>query len=156
MIKELLVTTSNNAVRTVLAHEAGVELEVIECTIPLEITKRALADYVRSTTIDLIITYRCPIILHKDIYSRARLGAFNIHPSLLPKNSGLNPWPEILRNDEREGGVTLHHLTTQVDGGPIVFQSSFVINETDTLEMMREKSDKHAAILMKKLLRVII
>lgn len=96
---------------------------------------------------DVLLTYRCPFIIPPYIYERALLGAFNIHPSLLPKYKGLNPWMGILHNHESTSGVTLHKLSKEVDSGLIVLQRTFDIEDSDTLESARSKADELAAQL---------
>jgi phosphoribosylglycinamide formyltransferase-1 len=80
------------------------------------------------------------------------LGAFNIHPSLLPKYPGLNPWEAIFRNHEQEGGVTLHRITEHIDAGPIIYQATFPIVESDTVESARTKADNLASELVVRLI----
>lgn len=149
-MKVLLVTTSTNAVRTALKQDNSVELIVIECTAKKSVTLEMIEQICRETFPDILITYRCPYILPKRIFGQARLGAYNIHPSLLPKYAGQNPWHEIFLYHEREGGVTLHRMTEQVDAGRIICQSSFLIEESDTIDSARLKSDKEAAKIIKR------
>ncbi|MDE0310500.1 MAG: formyltransferase family protein [Acidiferrobacterales bacterium] len=47
-------------------------------------------------------------------------GCINIHPSLLPRYKGLNPIFWQLRNGETDTGVTLHQVTSEIDGGNIL------------------------------------
>lgn len=95
-----------------------------------------------------LLTYRCPYILPKEWYSLAKLGAYNIHPSLLPKYAGLNPWKAIIANEERVNGVTVHRISERVDNGEIIYQRSYVIDMADTIIVAREKSDMIAMGLM--------
>ncbi len=154
-MRVLLITASpTNAVRTALEQEHGVALTVAD--IGMLSRQQALTDIGRlleHSIPDLLITYRCPWILPRQIFERTLMGAYNIHPSLLPKYPGANPWNDIFRHHERESGVTLHQLTDKPDAGPIVFQASFVIEESDTIETAREKADHLAAQLVGKLCR---
>lgn len=152
-MKVLLVTTSVNAVRTTLEHEADIELLTIDCATLQKDIIEEFEQIFQNVTPDLLITYRCPYILPKHIFSRVPFGAFNIHPSLLPKYPGKNPWNDIFRNHEHEGGVTLHRMTEHIDAGPIIFQSSFLITKSDTIDSARLKADEHAALLVQKLIK---
>ncbi len=148
----LLVTTSTNAVRAALEREKTIKLLTIDCATlgvnVLEAIERIFHDSIP----DLLITYRCPYILPKRIFEQCHIGSFNIHPSLLPKYPGLNPWDKIFHNKERESGVTLHQMTKHVDAGNIIFQSSFIIEESDSIESARMKADGIAAELALKLI----
>src|SRR6266436_6305194 len=61
----------------------------------------------------------------------ARLGAFNLHGSLLPAYRGRAPVNWMLVNGEREAGVTLHQMVARADAGDIVGQRSVAIDDTD-------------------------
>ena len=53
----------------------------------------------------------------------------NVHPSLLPKYAGgmdTNVHEEVLKNNEKETGCTIHLVTDEVDKGPIVIQLSLI------------------------------
>lgn len=47
----------------------------------------------------------------------------NIHPSLLPKYPGLHTHQRALDNGDSEAGVTVHFVSTELDGGPIILQA---------------------------------
>ncbi|MDH3376333.1 MAG: formyltransferase family protein [Gammaproteobacteria bacterium] len=49
-------------------------------------------------------------------------GCFNIHPSLLPRYRGPSPLFWQFYNGERDGGVTVHRVTENIDAGPIIAQ----------------------------------
>ena len=96
---------------------------------------------------DWLITYRCPYIIPADIFGRARIEAVNIHPSLLPSYPGLNPWEEMSKVHEQQGGVTLHRLTEEADKGEIIMQESFAIELDKGIDEARDRADNVAARL---------
>ena len=71
---------------------------------------------------DLVISAHFQRILPVSLFRRARLGALNLHPSLLPRYRGMAPqhWPIIL--GDAETGVTVHCIDEGVDTGRIVHQ----------------------------------
>lgn len=71
---------------------------------------------------DLVISAHFQRILPVRLFGRARLGALNLHPSLLPLYRGMAPqhWPIIL--GDAETGVTVHRIDEGVDTGRIVRQ----------------------------------
>ena len=150
----LLVTTSTNAVRVALEQVQTIKLLTIDCATPKVNVLEDIEHVFHDSMPDVLITYRCPFIIPKSIFEQTRLGAYNIHPSLLPKYPGLNPWEKIFHEKERESGVTLHQLTEHVDAGNIIFQSSFIIKESDTIETSRNKADRVAAELVIKLTHI--
>lgn len=66
----------------------------------------------------------------------------NIHPSLLPKHAGgmdLEVHRAVLAAGETESGCTVHLVTEQVDGGPVVVQREVKVEQTDTPESLKAK-----------------
>ena len=147
-MKVVLLTTLPNRVATALDDLLGGRLCILD--IPKEENKKgSIMKILHEHTPDALITYRCPYILPDDIMAALPLGAYNIHPSLLPKYKGLNPWEEIFRNRESKSGVTLHRITREIDSGAIVTQKTFIIAPSDTMEAARIKADELAAGLAK-------
>ena len=52
---------------------------------------------------------------------------FNIHPSLLPAYRGLHTHRRVLAAGEREHGASVHFVTAELDGGPVVLQSRVAV-----------------------------
>lgn len=60
----------------------------------------------------------------------------NIHPSLLPKYKGLNTHARALEAGDRAHGCTVHEVTAELDGGPILGQAVLEIAPDDTPETL--------------------
>jgi phosphoribosylglycinamide formyltransferase 1 len=76
------------------------------------------------------------------------MGAFagriiNLHPSLLPSFPGLDAIGQAWRKGVKVTGCTVHYVTAEVDGGPIIDQAAVRIEADDTRESLAEKV--HAA-----------
>ncbi len=56
----------------------------------------------------------------------------NIHPSLLPKFKGLHTHQRAIEEGESEHGATVHFVTPELDGGPIIIQSKVPVFEDDS------------------------
>lgn len=151
--KVLLITTGNNFVKQQLGHFCGRCFLAVDCS---DMKRRDLLQYLRNISYDILITYRCPYILPPDIIERAAVSAFNIHPSLLPAYAGLNPWEEMIRNNERIGGVTFHILTDKVDQGRIIKSQSFDMDFNLGVAFNRNKADELAGMLVGNVLIDII
>lgn len=63
----------------------------------------------------------------------------NIHPSLLPKFQGLNTHQRAIESKENQHGVSVHFVTEQLDGGPIIAQTSVDLIDTDTTESLAKR-----------------
>ncbi len=67
----------------------------------------------------------------------------NLHPSLLPSFPGLDGIGQAFRRGVKITGCTVHYVTAEVDGGPILDQAAVRIEDTDTAETLADKV--HAA-----------
>ena len=68
------------------------------------------------------------------------IGTVNIHPSLLPKYRGPNPYLQTILNGEEFSGVTLHLVEKGYDTGAILLQEKVKILPTDTSKELRERT----------------
>lgn len=67
----------------------------------------------------------------------------NLHPSLLPSFPGLDAIGQAWKRGVKITGCTVHYVTAEVDGGPIIDQAAVRIEPGDTLETLAERV--HAA-----------
>ena len=66
----------------------------------------------------------------------------NVHPSLLPKYAGgmdTNVHEEVLKNNDKETGCTIHLVTDKVDSGPIIIQKKCKVDSSDTINSLKSK-----------------
>tara|TARA_B100000427_G_scaffold71954_1_gene58183 strand:+ start:481 stop:1362 length:882 start_codon:yes stop_codon:yes gene_type:complete len=94
----------------------------------------------------LIIDLKIP----QTIINKASLGAFNIHPSLLPDFAGPCPWFWVIKNNVTMSGLTMHVLTEEFDAGDIVAQVKFPLHELETAGTYQEKCKYYLPQLMDK------
>ncbi|ENO8811474.1 TPA: phosphoribosylglycinamide formyltransferase [Photobacterium damselae] len=64
---------------------------------------------------------------------------FNIHPSLLPKYPGLNTHQRALEAGDSEHGTTVHFVTPELDGGPVVLQAKVPIFPQDSIAEIEQR-----------------
>ena len=76
-----------------------------------------------------VIAFR---IIPRSVYSLARLGAFNVHGSLLPKYRGAAPVHHAIINGEKQSGVTSFLLNDVVDTGSVLLSASHDIADGTT------------------------
>ena len=65
--------------------------------------------------------------------------AINIHPSLLPKYRGLHTHRRALEAGDAEHGLSIHFVTPELDGGPIICQQTVPIEADDTEQTLQQK-----------------
>jgi phosphoribosylglycinamide formyltransferase 1 len=63
----------------------------------------------------------------------------NIHPSLLPAFPGLDAQRQAIEHGVRVAGATVHLVTSELDGGPIVVQRAVNVEDADTLDTLSER-----------------
>lgn len=84
---------------------------------------------------DLVISYYFPCIIPKSDIIKPKYGMINCHPSLLPFNRGVytNVYPLV---ELTPAGVSIHHLTEQLDSGNIIAQREVNYGDYDTGESL--------------------
>ena len=97
---------------------------------------RALAELVESFHPELVVLAGFMRILTPDFVRRFQGRMLNIHPSLLPRYRGLHTHERVLEAGDREHGASVHFVTEELDGGPLVLQARVPVqadDEPDTL-----------------------
>jgi phosphoribosylglycinamide formyltransferase 1 len=60
----------------------------------------------------------------------------NVHPSLLPAFPGVDAQRQALEHGVKVSGATVHLVTGELDGGPIVLQSAVPVRDDDTVDLL--------------------
>ena len=92
--------------------------------------------------VELVLLIGFMRILSSDFCNEWSGKILNVHPSLLPKYAGgmdTNVHEEVLRNNDKETGCTIHLVTNEVDGGPIIIQKKCMVDSDDTIESLKTK-----------------
>ena len=78
-------------------------------------------------------------ILSDDFVRHFKGRMINIHPSLLPKYPGLNTYQRAILAGDEEHGTSVHFVTEQLDGGPVILQAKVPIFDEDTVDALTER-----------------
>jgi methionyl-tRNA formyltransferase len=105
---------------------------------------------IRALRPDIIFSFYYRHLIPETILRIPRLGAFNLHGSLLPKFRGRVPINWAIIKGETQTGVTLHHMVARPDAGDIVDQEAVAIGPDETA---REVFDKVTAAARRVLAR---
>ena len=105
---------------------------------------RALGDLVEGYAPQLVVLAGFMRILSDDFVLRFAGRMLNIHPSLLPRYPGLHTHRRALEAGDREHGASVHFVTPELDGGPVVLQARVPVlpgDDEDTLaaRVLREE-----------------
>ncbi|KJY67405.1 phosphoribosylglycinamide formyltransferase [Vibrio coralliilyticus] len=88
---------------------------------------------------DVIVLAGYMRILSGEFVRHYRGRMINIHPSLLPKYPGLNTYQRAIHAGDEEHGTSVHFVTEQLDGGPVILQAKVPIFDEDTVETLTER-----------------
>jgi methionyl-tRNA formyltransferase len=97
---------------------------------------------------DLLITCDYGQILAPATLATARRGGVNLHASLLPKYRGAAPINWAIYHGETETGVTVIHMSPQIDAGPCVAQAKVTIDPDETTGVLEVRLAAIGARLM--------
>jgi len=101
---------------------------------------------------DIVFSFYYRHLIPMKLLETARLGAFNMHGSLLPAYRGKAPVNWAILNGEDHTGATLHHMVASADAGDIVDQQRVAIGEHDTIaEVMPRVVNAAIAVLERQL-----
>ena len=98
--------------------------------------KKCLSD-IRKLTPDLLISITGNQIFKKPLLDIPPLGTLNLHTALLPKYRGLMPSFWVLKNEEKETGVSVFFVDEGIDSGPIIVQKKINIENMTQWELIR-------------------
>ncbi len=123
---EVVVALTNNPLARGIevAQKHGIALEVVDAK---SFAKREEFD---ARIVDILSQYRPDLtVLAGFMYIltpvfTSQIKAINLHPSLLPRHKGLHAIKKSYEDDFSEGGVSIHHVSSELDGGKIILQKS--------------------------------
>lgn len=114
---------------------------------------RHIADEIDNLGADLIVLAGYMKILSPEFTQHFAGKILNIHPSLLPKYSGLHTYQRAIEAGETEHGMTIHFVNEKVDGGAIVLQAKVPIfpedNITDIEDRVKEQEIRFYPLVIK-------
>lgn len=121
-----LTRAQNEGIATeVLSHQAFESRDTYD---------QALVKAIDEYQPDLIVLAGFMRILTPDFVEHYKGKLLNIHPSLLPKYQGLNTHQRAIDAGDTEHGVSVHFVTEELDGGPVILQAKVPVFDTDSAD----------------------
>lgn len=130
------INPSKNVKRVLKKHH----IPVIELT--KSVNHQESLNKIKAYNPDLLISIAGNQIFKKPLINLAPKGCLNLHTALLPKYRGLMPSFWVLKNNEKETGVSVFFIDEGIDSGPILVQKKIPINENMSQEELIKKSKK--------------
>ncbi|WP_408900727.1 phosphoribosylglycinamide formyltransferase [Photobacterium piscicola] len=100
---------------------------------------QALIEKIDAYQPDVIVLAGFMRILSASFVNHYQGRMLNIHPSLLPKYTGLNTHQRAIDAGDREHGTSVHFVTEELDGGPVILQAKVPIFTTDSVDDVIER-----------------
>jgi phosphoribosylglycinamide formyltransferase-1 len=120
------------------ARAAGIETLVIDHRKYAERQEfdRAVADALRSRAVDLVCLAGFMRLVGDPLLNAFPQAILNVHPSLLPAFPGVDAQRQALEHGVKISGATVHLVTRELDGGPIVVQAAVPVRDDDTVDTL--------------------
>ncbi len=99
----------------------------------------ALMELIDAHAPDLVILAGFMRILSPGFVRHYHGRLLNIHPSLLPKYKGLDTHRRALEAGDGEHGCSVHFVTEELDGGPVVLQAALQVKPGDDIESLTQR-----------------
>ena len=101
--------------------------------------EESLATRISEINPKLIVLAGFMKVLGPEFIKLFRGKVINIHPSLLPEYPGLNTHQRVLEDKKKIHGVSVHLVTEDLDGGPVIAQDSVYVLPDDTAESLAKR-----------------
>ena len=104
----------------------------------------ALVDMLRSLEIDLVVLAGCMVIFTQELVDAYPNAVMNVHPALIPSFCGegfygIHVHEAALAYGVKLSGATVHFVSAECDGGPIIMQKSVAVLNDDTPETLQRR-----------------
>lgn len=151
----IVISNRSDALGLQKAQDLGIPTKVIDqnyvksngLNFELELTKILLKNKIK-----IICLAGFMKILSEQFIKKFSDRILNIHPSLLPKYKGLNTHARALASNDLIAGCSVHLVTSELDGGPVIGQTEVSIEQNETVESLKAKVLIQEHILYPKVL----
>jgi phosphoribosylglycinamide formyltransferase-1 len=123
------------------ARAAGIETLVMPASghATRDAYDRAVADALLARNVRLVCLAGFMRLVGAPLLDAFPHRILNIHPSLLPSFPGLDAQQQALDYGVRVSGATVHLVTRELDGGPIVLQATVPVFDDDTIDALASR-----------------
>ena len=136
-----VISNKANAYGLVRASEAGISTQVLSHKhySSRDTYDIAMIDAIDQHKPDLVVLAGFMRILTPGFVNHYAGRLLNIHPSLLPKYQGLNTHQRAIDAGDEEHGCSVHFVTEQLDGGPVILQAKVPVFADDDATSLAER-----------------
>jgi phosphoribosylglycinamide formyltransferase-1 len=145
----IVISNRNDAAGLDRARAAGIESMVLSHRdfASRDDYDRALAKELQGRNVALVCLAGFMRLVGSELIEAFPSRILNIHPSLLPAFPGLDAQNQAVEHGVKVSGVTVHLVTAELDGGPIVIQRAVPVVAGDTAESLAARilEEEHRA-----------
>ena len=140
----ILFIATNNLKSGAINHAKSYDIPLLTFK-KLDLTNtNKLVDKLNNNRIELIVLAGFLLKIPEEFILQFNGKIINIHPSLLPKYGGKGMYgdhihKEVLKNKEKETGITFHFVNENYDEGEIISQNKILIDESETIISLKTK-----------------
>lgn len=154
---QVVAVFSHRATAYGLTRASGAGIPTHVCT-PADYPDRVTFDHQLMRMIDdyqpdLVVLAGYMRILTADFVAHYPGRLLNIHPSLLPKYPGLHTHRQVIANGDTEHGATVHFVTEELDGGPVILQAKVPVLQGDTEHEIMARVQQQEHIIYPQVIR---
>lgn len=152
---------SNNPRAKVLKRAYDLKVKALHFDRESFYNTNEVLNIIKDAKVDLIVLAGFLWIFPKSILEAFPNKVINIHPALLPKYGGKGMYGNhiheaVVKNKEKESGITIHYVNEHYDEGAIIFQDKITVNQDDTpkdvANTIHQLEHKHFPVVIEKLL----
>lgn len=104
----------------------------------------ALVELLKDLHIDLVVLAGCMVIFTEELVNAFPNAIMNVHPALIPSFCGpgyygLRVHEEAIKYGVKLSGATVHFVSEECDGGPIIAQKAVEVRADDTPEVLQKR-----------------
>jgi len=115
-----------------------------------DVLRPALAERVRDAGVDLIVSWFWTTRIPKRVLDLAPLGSVGVHPSLLPRHRGPDPYFWAIESGDLVTGVTAHRLAEAYDTGAILARRELAIDPSWSAWILARRLDRPSLALLRE------
>lgn len=146
-----VISSKKDAFALTRAEKNGIKARVLErkCFPDRKSYSEALRDLLFEENADVIVYAGFMIILDESVCNAFPNKMVNVHPALIPSFCGegfygLRVHEAALKKGVKVSGATVHFVTAECDGGPIILQKAVEVKEGDTPEVLQKRIMENA------------
>lgn len=137
----MVISNRSDAPGLLRAREAGIEAVYLDPRLSTDRPgyDRSIVETLQQHGVDLVCLAGFMRLVGQPLLDAFPERILNIHPSLLPSFPGLDAQRQALDHGVRVSGVTVHLVTAELDGGPILLQAAVPVLDGDTVASLSER-----------------